>query len=398
MDFDVTLDVAGDQVMGATGVPVEGDPGWRHAAASGFADSTFYRRDAYGPAPTVEHLGLLTAEPDSGRRRIRWQARQVHNFAWSTSPDFTYEGGAWHGIPIHVLYQPGDTAWDEGKAVDRTRVALAWLDSIYGPLAWPQITNLHKIENGGTEFPMLVMDGSASQGLILHEVGHQYTMGILANNEWKEGFLDEGMAEFQTEWYWQTHGRPDEWRGPFAEAAQWDSASRSQPLVTFSADFRDFPTYAVMTYTKPAVVYRMLQAYLGDGAFRRGLRSYYERNKLRHVSLPDFQKAMEDAANTRLDWFFDEWFRNTDRLDYAIAGATVMRLVDGRFRTRLQVVRNGDAWMPVVLRVGDASRRLDSHARAQRVDVITRERPTEAVLDPDGLILDYNRSNNTRRL
>ena len=75
-----------------------------------------------------------------------------------------------------------------------------------------------------------------------------------------------------------------------------------------------------------------------------------------------------------------------------------MRLVDGRFRTRLQVVRNGDAWMPVVLRVGDASRRLDSHARAQRVDVITRERPTEAVLDPDGLILDYNRSNNTRRL
>ncbi|HEX9108467.1 MAG TPA: hypothetical protein VF832_14585, partial [Longimicrobiales bacterium] len=43
-DFDVTLDVAADQVVGATGVPVEGDPGWAGAAAPGFADSLFYRR------------------------------------------------------------------------------------------------------------------------------------------------------------------------------------------------------------------------------------------------------------------------------------------------------------------------------------------------------------------
>src|SRR5690606_27489071 len=42
MDFDVTLDVAADQVIGATGVPVEGDPGWAAAAAPGYADSIDY--------------------------------------------------------------------------------------------------------------------------------------------------------------------------------------------------------------------------------------------------------------------------------------------------------------------------------------------------------------------
>jgi hypothetical protein len=28
--------------------------------------------------------------------------------------------------------------------------------------AWPQITNLHRIEGGGTEFPMVIMDGIAA--------------------------------------------------------------------------------------------------------------------------------------------------------------------------------------------------------------------------------------------
>jgi len=398
MDFDVTLDLAPDQVVGATGVPVEGDPGWAAAAAPGFADSLFYRRDAYGAAPRLEHLGLLSTDVTGGRRRVRWLAKQVHNFAWSVAPQYIYEGGRWRDIAIHVLYQPGDTAWDAGKALDRTRTTLAWLDSIYGPFAWPQVTNLHRIEGGGTEFPMMVMNGGASLGLILHEVGHNYTMGILANNEWKEGFLDEGFTSFQTNWYWQTHGRPDIWTDDFATAAMVDSMGMSQALETPSAGFRDFQTYEVMTYVKPSVVFRMLQAYLGDAVFRKGLHVYYQRNRLRHVALPDFEKAMEDASGRDLGWFFREWFLTTDRLDYAIAGAATKRQADGRWRTRVEVRRAGDAWMPVTLQVGDAVRRLDSRGRRQVVELLTRDRPAEAVLDPDTIILDYQRSNNRVKL
>jgi hypothetical protein len=398
MDFDVTLDLAADQVVGATGVPVEGDPGWAGAAAPGFADSLFYRRDVYGAPPRLEHLGLLSTDVAGGRRRVRWLAKQVHNFAWSVAPQYIYEGGRWRDIAIHVLYQPGDSAWNHGQALDNTRTALAWLDSIYGPFAWPQLTNLHRIEGGGTEFPMMVMNGGASLGLILHEVGHNYTMGILANNEWKEGFLDEGFTSFQTNWYWQTHGRPDAWTEDFATAAMADSMGLSQPLETPSARFRDFQTYQLMTYVKPSVVYRMLQAYLGDAAFRKGLRLYYERNRLRHVALPDFQQAMEDAAGHKLGWFFQEWFLTSARLDYAIGAASTRRLADGRWRTRVEVRRAGDAWMPVTLQVGDAVRALDSRARRQVVELLTRDRPAEAVLDPELLILDYQRSNNRVKL
>src|SRR5215510_44641 len=43
--YDVTLDLAGDQVIGATGVPVSGDPGWEKASVTrGPID---YQRDYY---------------------------------------------------------------------------------------------------------------------------------------------------------------------------------------------------------------------------------------------------------------------------------------------------------------------------------------------------------------
>ena len=47
---------------------------------------------------------------------------------------------------------------------------------------------------------MMIMDGSASQGLILHEVGHVFTYGILGNNEWRSGWMDEGLTDYQTDW------------------------------------------------------------------------------------------------------------------------------------------------------------------------------------------------------
>src|SRR6266704_1317803 len=190
--FDVTLDLAADQVIGATGVPVEGDPGWEHARANP-AEPIDYQRDWYWRA--------------GGRKCVRFLAQDVHHFAFSLNPQYVYEQGHYGTVAVHVLYQPQDSAtWGHGIVVGRTVAALAWLDTLYGTFAWPQLTNVHRIEGGGTEFPMMVMDGGPSLGLIVHEVGHNYTMGILANNEWREGFLVEGFTSFQTSWFFETHG------------------------------------------------------------------------------------------------------------------------------------------------------------------------------------------------
>ena len=187
--FLVDLDLPADQVMGATGVPICGDPGWESANRTP-EKPIEYQRDYYPGAPKYRAEGndcLVRPSdgptrpvdpPAAGRKRIVWYAENVHHFAMSLNPEYRYEGGRWGGVAIHVLYQPGDEAtWGTGIAVSRTATALQWLDRFYGPFGWPQITNVHRIEGGGTEFPMMIHDGSPSQGLIVHELGHNYTMG-----------------------------------------------------------------------------------------------------------------------------------------------------------------------------------------------------------------------------
>ena len=403
--YDITLDVAEDQVIGSTGVPVEGDPGWQRAAADPQAAIDF-QRDAYTPEP-AEDLGLLAGDAEPGRKRVRWRAEDVHHFAWSANPEYIYEGGdvprvgdAADAAPIaiHVLYQPGDTAWDEGVVVERTENALRWLQGMFGPYPWPQLTNVHRIEGGGTEFPMLVMDGSESEGLIVHEATHQYLHGILGNNEWREGWLDEGFTSFMTNWYFEEQGAEDVWTRSVERAAELERAGQTQPISTPGHEFADFATYGAMTYTKPSVVFRMLRETVGEDTMREILRSYFERYKLGHVDEQDFREVVNEVTGEDYDWFFDQWLHTTDKLDYGIASARTERLPGGEWQTRVEVVRTGDAWMPVTLRVGNETRTLDSRERSQTVEVVTPERPEEAVLDPAEVLLDTDPSNDRRSL
>ncbi|HEX2187293.1 MAG TPA: M1 family metallopeptidase [Longimicrobiaceae bacterium] len=398
--YDVTLDVAEDQVLASTGVPVEGDPGWRLDGELPPAGAL--RRDAY-PARPAETLGLLEGQAAAGRKRVRWRAGDVHHFAWSASPDFRYDGvlrtaldetGNASPLPsIHVLYEPSDTGW-AGDVARHTYAALAWMQGVMGPYAWPQLTVASRAEaRGGTEFPMLIMNSSPSEGLVMHEVAHQWVHGMLANNEWRDGWLDEGMASFLTNWYFEDKGQAGIWDDDLEGLAGFERRGRSQPVALAGAEFRDPTTYSAMTYTKASAVFRMLREMLGEDVFRRGLRTFYERNRLRQVGEAELVAAMEEASGRELDWFFRQWLHTTDTLDYGIAGARTERLAGGRWRTTVEVLRLGDAWMPVELRVGGVTRTLEGRERRQTVQVTTPTRPAEASLDPRRVLIDLDRTN-----
>src|SRR2546430_16875932 len=95
---------------------------------------------------------------------------------------------------------------------------------------------------------MMIMDGSASIGLIVHETGHQYVMGQLANNEWREGRLDEGFSDFQEGWFFETHGGPPAYDG-LEPALLWLRLQRGgQPVSTLSQQLPDFPRYPRLGY------------------------------------------------------------------------------------------------------------------------------------------------------
>ena len=424
--FDVTLHVPEDQVIGASGVPVEGDPGWQRALKFGRVHPT---ATVYA---NVTPSSDTTREP--GMKRVRFVARRVHHFAWSTSPDYIYEGGVYVRLPLasrphftihdtvalHVLYRPGDEeSWGQGKALGRTVLAMRWLEHVFGPYAWPQLTNLHRIEGGGTEFPMMMMNGSPSQGLIIHEGAHQFAHGILANNEWQSAWLDEGLASYVTSWasgntlHDLANHPPDGprptlegYRGkahlPVGHEAtqieqyQLDLIGRAEPMGQSANDFNEFSIYNEMVYTRAELMYGALRDVMGDSSFHRFLREYYGRWALKHVDETAMRSAAERVHGEDLRWFFDQWIHRTGLIDYAVRGSEVSE-ADGAWLTRVRVEKRGTFWHPVPVGVrtsnGWTTVRIKPLEADQWVEIRTAERPTEVLIDPRRTTEDWNGRN-----
>jgi hypothetical protein len=403
--FVVDLDVPEDQVVGATGVPVCGDPGWESANRLP-ARPVEYLRDHYGDR-TPSRAACEGAA--SGRKRIRWYAEDVHHFALSLNPEYRYEGGRFKDVAVHVLYQPGDeSTWGNGVAVERTETALRWLDRLFGKFAWPQITNVHRIEGGGTEFPMMVMDGSADQGLIVHEVGHNYTMGILANNEWREGWLDEGFTSFQTTWFWETTGRTGSYERTEASILALDLDGYSEPVSLVSEAYRDFVSYNISIYSRGELFFHQLRYIVGSATMHRILQTFYERWKLKHVDGLSFRAVAEEVSQRDLSTFFGQGLHATELVDYAIgkveAGRRTGGQADGleRWTTRVELVRKAPGRIPVEVAV--AAEQDTGYARAagmaerEWVEISTVSKPKQVLLDPRVLTRDWNMLNNRRRI
>ena len=398
--FLVSLDVPEDQVVGSTGVPLCGDPGWEKANRDP-SHPVEYQRDYYGV--TAEQLGVGCSASAAGRKTIVWYARDVHHFAMSLNPDYRYEGGRFNDVAVHVLYQPGDEkSWGGGVAVKRTETALAWLDQLYGKFAWPQITNVHRIEGGGTEFPMMIHNGSADQGLIVHELGHNYTMGILANNEWREGFLDEGFTSFQSTWFAETMGRSGGYQGTESGILGLDLDGMSEPTSLVSEDYRDFVSYNISIYSRGELFFQQLRYIVGDETMRRILRTFYDRWKLRHVDEAAFRAVAEEVSHRDLSTFFGQFLHDVVLYDYGVGRIERDRLPDGQWRTRVEVLRHAPGRIPVEVAAisGTDTAVVRSVGLAERewVELRTAKKPDAIVLDPRVRTHDWNMLNNARPL
>src|SRR5438093_107314 len=362
----------------------------------------------YAPDSTIAHWGLPRplAPGDSLVAEIAWQARlstlprrqgrQGRRFDFAQWYPKVVVYDRYGGAVVHVLYLPEDRAtWGHGIAAGRTAAALEWLDTLFGTYQWPQLTNVHRIEGGGTEFPMMVMNGGASLGLIVHETGHQYTMGQFANNEWREGWLDEGFTSFQTGWFFETHGRGAAYEVVEPQVLWLDLHGWSEPVSLVSERFRDFVIYNEMIYAKAQLFYEELRYVVGDAVMRRILRTYFARWKLKHVDEAAFRAVGEEVSRRDLGWLFGQWLHATPLIDYRLQRVERRRLQGGGWRTTVTIERLGDGWMPVEIGDRDTIYAVATgQAAVERVGFTSARRPGRLMLDPRGRTHDWNMLNN----
>src|SRR6185295_1825960 len=110
---------------------------------------------------------------------------------------------------VILLLQPEHVDQAE-RHFEAARVALGMYGAWLGPYPYGRLTIVDppwSARAGGMEYPMLVTAGTSvgsppetqhPEGVTVHEIGHQWLMGLLANNEAEEAWLDEGVNSYLT--------------------------------------------------------------------------------------------------------------------------------------------------------------------------------------------------------
>jgi hypothetical protein len=155
-----------------------------------------------------------------------------------------------------------------------------------------------------------------------------------------------------------------------------------------------------MIYDRAETMFGQLRDAIGDDAFRRFLRDYYHRWALKHVDELALRASAERASGRDLGRFFDQWVHHVGLTDYAVTDARSDRRADGRWVTRVVIVRRGEYRHPMPVGVRTSSGwtlgRGDGASDRQIVEVVTAERPQEVRLDPLQTTVDWDWRNNQR--
>jgi hypothetical protein len=400
--FDVDITLPGKYVVAATGAPVSGDPGWKKNPL---------RR---GGHPGAGHPGGKQpgAEAPDSLKTVRFRAESVHDFAWCASPSFIVQDTLYNNYRIMSFFKPRNRAWADTVLVREIR-AMQWLEKVAGPYPYPQVSVVDCPTHGGMEYPMLAMNGSADEGLVLHELAHNYFYGVLANDERAEAWLDEGFAQYMvfsnaTERF-GPYGKPEKRVFPyslFRERRMWDAIASpivnlhrtryAERIATPSHEFKN--GFSTMPYVGAPLFLRALRYTVGDENFQKIILAYVDRWKFRHVDEDAFRSVCEEISGLDLGDLFTQWLHTTKNCDYRLSRFKVKPAKEG-FNAEVTIERTGELMMPLSL----AFRLKNGNTRIERLDGTPRtidtsftfeSKPVSAGINPDNEILDVHQLDN----
>jgi aminopeptidase N len=171
-----------------------------------------------------------------------------------------------------------------------------------------------------------------ADGLISHEMSHQWFGDLVTCKDWADLWLNEGFATFMAS-LWEEHqyGADNAAYARWRAHAAWFRQRRLFDVPIVTHDFRDSLQYAGNIYGKAGLVLEMLREQLGDDAFFHALQHYLEVNRLQNVVTADLIKAIEETSHVDVDRFFDQWILGAGAPRFAVntsydAGAKQVRM------------------------------------------------------------------------
>jgi hypothetical protein len=434
------------------------DGGWM--AHQFFANSEFFadfgRYHVRMTVPDGWVVGATGAEQSrtsaAGQTTHRYVQEAVHDFAWTASPAFVertqrFEHAGLPPVQMRLLLQP-----DHVHLADRHFTAAAatlrYFGEWFGPYPYGTLTIVDPAfhsDSGGMEYPTIFTAGASwlsprgsndPEYVVIHETGHQFWQGMVANNETLHAWLDEGLTEYADSRLQSVAFQPNHlvqrFFGGFIPWQYRDIALKRATDTNWMNTYRrapdrdplSTPTYLLwpathqnVSYHKAALMLHTLERLHSWDVMQRVMATFFTRWQFKHPAPEDFFAVLNEVTGQDHEWFVDQVYRNSHVFDYGIERLESEHIVirgltdslafedqtlDKLYRTTVVARRLGAGQFPVDVLVtfsdGHQEReRWDGRARWQSFSYDRPARVVSAQVDPERvLLLDTNFTNNSR--
>ncbi|MEM7245345.1 MAG: M1 family aminopeptidase [Acidobacteriota bacterium] len=230
-----------------------------------------------------------------------------------------------------------------------------------------------------------------SEGLVAHEIAHQWFGDYVTCKDWSHIWLNEGFATYYGVLS-EAHLLPNDEAMLFdaerRSAIRADEGEKRRPIVT-NRYFAPFDLFDGHSYAKGAMVLRALRREIGDASFERSVLHFLKKHAGTSVDTDDFVDAVEEITGTTMTRFFHQWLYGAGHPELSVewewrSGKTSLTIdqiqehseLVGLFHVPLDVVfvhENGRT----------EARELRITRKSETFTFDMAERPMTVMVDPD---------------
>ncbi|SFS39736.1 M1 family metallopeptidase [Lutibacter maritimus] len=343
-------------------------------------------------------------------------APMVHDFSWAADPNYTHDIlKTKFGTELHFLYKNDEKykqAWKEVQPY--TEKALNYFNENIGNYPYKQYSVI-QAGDGGMEYAMCTFISGGEtlnsiRGTVFHEFAHSWFQHILATNESKHSWMDEGFTSYISSLASNKimRGIDNIPRGRnYAAYFYAVKNDLDEPLTTHADRFNTNAAFSIGSYTKGSMFLSQLNYIIGEENVKETIKKYYSDFKFKHPTPNDFKRVAEKVSGIQLDWYLNEWIETDHTIDYAVANVvdktiTLARVGKMPMPIDLKVVYTDETkesfYIPLRMMLGEKPTKatiLKNWAWAYSTYTFNVSKEIKSVkIDPLGFMADIDTSNN----
>lgn len=266
-----------------------------------------------------------------------------------------------------------------------------FIDEKYGMAMFGWISGAMEHQTISSMGYTLVTGNGKYEDVVVHELVHQWFGDAVSPASWKDIWLNEGFATYgEALWEEYTNGS-----GAYHKYMNRLDYGFFNGTLYDPEGFIFGPT----SYNKGAWVLHMLRGVVGDSAFFKILKTYYEEHKYSSASTSDFKNVCEKVSGTDLNYFFNQWiFRGKGRPVYKYswtADEIQNQGSAGYYKLMLNLQQVQDDYdvyeMPVGILVrtsnGDQQFTFYNNMKIQQFEQPVNGKPIEVLIDNENWIM-----------